>query len=211
MKNRKNTEKTSNENNGADKAKLLLKLFFTMLKIGLFTFGGGYAMLALLENEFVSKKQWIEKDEFTNMVAIAESTPGPIAINSSTYIGYKVAGFWGSLCATVAVCIPSFIIIYVISIFFDAFLSLTYVAYAFRGIQICVVYMILSAGIKMLKNVKKKPFDIILLVTTIVVMVAFSIFAVDFSAVFYILIGGAAGLFVYFLGVIRSRIREKKQ
>ncbi|MCD8373329.1 MAG: chromate transporter [Clostridia bacterium] len=194
-----------------EKVKLLAKLFFTMMKIGLFTFGGGYAMLALLENEFVSKKGWIEKDEFADMVAIAESTPGPIAINASTYIGYKVAGFFGSLCATIAVCIPSFIIIYIISIFFDAFLSLTYVAYAFKGIQVCVVYMILSAGIKMLKNLKKKPLDIILLVVTVVVMVAFSVFAVNFSAVFYILIGGAVGLFVYFIGVIRSKNREKKQ
>ncbi|MCD8308778.1 MAG: chromate transporter [Clostridia bacterium] len=182
-----------------------------MLKIGLFTFGGGYAMLALLENEFVSKKQWIEKEEFTNMVAIAESTPGPIAINSSTYIGYKVAGFWGSLCATVAVCIPSFIIVYLISLFFDAFLSLTYVAYAFKGIQVCVIYMIISSGFKMLKTLKKKPLDIILLVATIVVMVAFSVFAVDFAAVFYILIGGAVGLFVYFIGAIRQRERGKKQ
>ncbi|MCD7729307.1 MAG: chromate transporter [Clostridia bacterium] len=182
-----------------------------MLKIGLFTFGGGYAMLALLENEFVSKKQWIEKDEFTNMVAIAESTPGPIAINSSTYIGYKVAGFSGALSATIAVCIPSFIIIYVISIFFDAFLSFTYVAYAFKGIQICVIYMIISAGIRMLKTIKKKPFDIILLVATVVLMVLFSVFAINFSAVFFILIGGAIGLFVYFIGVIRNRSKGEKK
>ena len=90
-------------------------LFLTMLKIGLFTFGGGYAMIALLENEFVFKRKWIEKDEFLDMVAIAESTPGPIAINAATYIGYKILGFLGSLTATIAICIPSFIIIYAIS------------------------------------------------------------------------------------------------
>ena len=123
------------------KYKLIMRLFLTMLKIGVFTFGGGYAMIALLENEFIEKKKWIEKDEFLNMVAIAESTPGPIAINAATYIGYQTAGFWGSLAATVAVCIPSFIIIFLISLFFDTFLSLTYVAYAFRGIQICVIYI----------------------------------------------------------------------
>ena len=83
-----------------------LNLFFTMLKIGLFTFGGGYAMIALLENEFISKKKWMKKDEFIDMVAIAESTPGPVAINSATYIGYKLLGFWGAFFATVAVCIP---------------------------------------------------------------------------------------------------------
>ena len=120
--------------------KKYLNLFFTMLKIGLFSFGGGYAMIALLENEFVSKKKWMEKDEFIDMVAIAESTPGPVAINSATYIGYKLLGFWGAFLATIAVCIPSFAIIFVISLFFDAFLTLTLVSYAFRGIQACVIY-----------------------------------------------------------------------
>ena len=105
------------------KIKGYLSLFLTMLKIGLFTFGGGYAMIALLENEFVTKRKWIEKDEFLDMVAIAESTPGPIAINAATYLGYKMHGVIGSLLATVAVCIPSFVIIYAISLFFDAFLA----------------------------------------------------------------------------------------
>lgn len=91
--------------------KRYISLFMTMLKIGLFTFGGGYAMIALLENEFVSKRKWIEQNEFLDMVAIAESTPGPIAINAATYIGFKMLGFWGSLTATIAVCIPSFVII----------------------------------------------------------------------------------------------------
>ena len=97
------------------KAKQVLKLFLALLKIGLFTFGGGYAMIALLQNEFVSKQKWIDKDEFLDVVAIAESTPGPIAINAATYVGYKTAGFLGAVAATVGVCIPSFIIIFVIS------------------------------------------------------------------------------------------------
>jgi chromate transporter len=117
------------------KSKLVFTLFLTMLKIGLFTFGGGYGMIALLENEFVAKRKWITKEEFLDMIAIAESSPGPIAINSSTYIGYKKAGFLGSLFATIGVCIPSFVIIFIISLFLDAFLKLTYVAYAFKGIQ----------------------------------------------------------------------------
>ncbi|MBR7099399.1 MAG: chromate transporter, partial [Clostridia bacterium] len=123
------------------KSKKYASLFLTMLKIGFFTFGGGYAMIALLENEFVSKKKWLEKDAFLDVAAIAESTPGPIAINAATYIGYKNAGVVGSVIATLGICIPSFAIIYAISLFFDAFLSLTYVAYAFKGIQICVVYL----------------------------------------------------------------------
>ena len=185
------------------KEKKILQLFFTMLKIGLFTFGGGYAMIALLENEFVEKKKWLDKDEFLNIAAIAESTPGPIAINSATYIGYKNAGVLGSVFATLGVCIPSFVIIYIISLFFDTFLTLTYVEYAFRGIQVCVVYLILSAGIKMLKQMERNAFNIIVIGATLLCMVLFSVFAVNFSTVFYILISGSAGVLVYLLGRIR--------
>ena len=186
------------------KAKEYLSLFLTMLKIGLFTFGGGYAMIALLENEFVAKKKWIEKDEFLDVAAVAESTPGPIAINAATYIGYKNAGIIGSIIATLGICIPSFVIIYAISLFFDAFLSLTLVAYAFKGIQICVVYLIISAGLKMLKQMKKTAFNIIIVSITIICMVVFSLFSVKFSTIFYILISGACGVVVYILGRIKK-------
>ena len=186
------------------KAKEYLSLFLTMLKIGLFTFGGGYAMIALLENEFVEKKKWIEKDEFLDVAAVAESTPGPIAINAATYIGYKNAGIIGSMIATLGICIPSFVIIYAISLFFDAFLSLTLVAYAFKGIQICVVYLILTAGLKMLKQMKKTAFNIIIVSITIICMVVFSLFSVKFSTIFCILISGACGVVVYLLGRIKK-------
>ena len=190
------------------KIKGYLSLFLTMLKIGLFTFGGGYAMIALLENEFVEKKKWLKKDEFLDVAAIAESTPGPIAINAATYIGYKSAGIIGSIFATLGICIPSFIIIYAISLFFDAFLSLTLVAYAFKGIQICVVYLILTAGLKMLAHMKKNAFNIIIISITLICMVVFSLFAVKFSTIFYIMISGACGVVVYLLGKIR---KEEKQ
>lgn len=191
-----------------NKIKGYLSLFLTMLKIGLFTFGGGYAMIALLENEFVEKKKWLEKDEFLDVAAIAESTPGPIAINAATYIGYKNTGMIGSMIATLGICIPSFVIIYAISLFLDAFLSLTLVAYAFKGIQICVVYLILTAGLKMLKQMKKTAFNIIIVSITIICMVVFSLFSVKFSTIFYILISGTCGVVVYLLGKIRE---EKKQ
>ena len=190
------------------KTKEYLSLFLTMLKIGLFTFGGGYAMIALLENEFVAKKKWIEKDEFLDMAAIAESTPGPIAINAATYIGFKNAGIVGAIIATLGICIPSFVIIYAISLFFDAFLSLTLVAYAFKGIQICVIYLILSAGLKMLKQMKKTEFNIIIILITLICMVVLSLFAVKFSTIFYILISGTFGVVVYFLGKLK---KEEKQ
>ena len=191
-----------------EKIKGYLSLFLTMLKIGLFTFGGGYAMIALLENEFVEKKKWLEKDEFLDVAAIAESTPGPIAINAATYIGYKNAGIIGSMIATLGICIPSFVIIYAISLFFDAFLSLTLVAYAFKGIQICVVYLILSAGLRMLKQMKKTAFNVIIISATIICMVVLSLFAVKFSTIFYILISGALGVVVFLLGKLG---KEEKQ
>ena len=190
------------------KLKEFIGFFLTMLKIGLFTFGGGYAMIALLENEFVSKKRWMEKDEFLNMAAISESTPGPIAINAATYIGYRYAGFFGALIATIGICIPSFGIIYAISLFFDLFLSLKIVAYAFQGIRVCVVYLILSAGLKMLKHIQKNTFNLIVMLATLFCMVAFSLLAVRFSTIFYILISGTAGVILYACGKMRKEERK---
>jgi len=166
-------------------------------------------MLALLENEFVSKRNWIGREEFLDMVAISESTPGPIAINSATYIGYKTAGFWGSLLATLGVCIPSFVIIYLISLFFYEFLSFEYVKYAFMGIRVAVVFLILSAGVKLFKGIKKNPLSMLLLTATGVALLLTSFFEISFSAVFYILISGVIGLFAYAFAQLKSK-EEKK-
>lgn len=187
------------------KLKSLCLLFLSMLKIGLFTFGGGYAMINLLENEFVSKKKWIEHDEFMNLVAIAESTPGPIAINCATYIGYRQEKIWGAIIATLGMIIPSFTIIFLISLFFNQFLSVRWVSSAFKGIQICVVFLILSAGLKMLKKIKKTPFTITVMSVTFVAMVTLAVFAVNFSSIFYILISGSAGLLIYAIGYIKKK------
>ena len=129
--------------------KKYLKLFLTMLKIGLFTFGGGYAMIALLENEFVEKKKYIEKDEFLDMVAIAESTPGPIAINAATYLGYKRLGFLGSLVATLGVVLPSFIIILLVCALIRNFLKYKGVQAFLGGVRPCVVALILATAVTM--------------------------------------------------------------
>ena len=184
------------------------ELFWTFFKIGAFTFGGGYAMVALLQNEFVEEKKWVTKEEFLDMVAIAESTPGPMAVNSATYIGYKIEGTAGAAASTVAVCLPSFAVIYLISLFFDQFLRLSVVASAFHGIQVCVIYLILSAGLKMLKQLKRSIFNIVILTTVAAAMVGCSIAAVSFSSIFYILFSGAAGLLVY--AVQQLRKGEKK-
>lgn len=180
-----------------------------MFKIGMFTIGGGHAMLAFLQNEFVSKRGWVEKDEFLDMVVISESTPGPIAINIATYLGYQRAGFWGALFSTVGMCVPSLIIIYLISLFFDAFLSLTLVQYAFRGVQACVVYLVFSMGLGLLKSVKKDLYSVIVLGTVFLCATLFSLFAVNFSTIFYILICGALSVLLYLIRRI-SKKEEKK-
>lgn len=195
------------------KDRKILTLFLTFLKIGAFTFGGGYAMIALLENEFSEKKNWLTKEEFIDMTAIAESTPGPTAINSATFIGYKIGGFLGALVATIGVCIPSFFIIYIISLFFDKFLSLKYVGFAFKGIQVGVIYLIFSAGVRMLRSLEKNLFNSIIIISVITVMTAFSLLAVNFSSVFYILICGVIGLMFYYITKIRKgqTVRKVKE
>lgn len=187
-------------NTPAQEAKSLGTLFFTFFKIGLFTFGGGYAMIALLEEEFIQRRKWLGKDEFLDMTAIAESTPGPAAINSATYLGYKLAKVPGAATATVAVCLPSFLIIYVISLFFEQFTQLTVIANAFKGIQVCVIYLIFSAGVRMLKALDKSPFATGVLAAVMLVMVGLSLAGVSVSSILLILLSGAAGVAAWLIG-----------
>ena len=182
----------------------LINLFFSFFKIGLLTFGGGYAMISVFEDEFCSKKQYITEPEFIEMIALAESTPGPIAINGATYVGYKRAGVLGSIFATIGMILPSFIIIYLISIYFDAFMQIALVQKAFRGIQCGIGVLIINAGIKMLKKAKKDWFNITWLVLTIILMVVVELFSIKFSAIYVIVFGGA-------LGVIRTLFDKKKE
>lgn len=187
-------------NTPAQEAKSLGMLFFTFFKIGLFTFGGGYAMIALLEEEFIQRRKWLDKDEFLDMTAIAESTPGPVAINSATYLGYKLAKIPGAATATVAVCLPSFLIIYAISLFFKQFTQLTVIANAFKGIQVCVIYLIFSAGVRMLKALDKSPFATGVLAAVMLVMVGLSLAGVSVSSILLILLSGAAGVAAWLIG-----------
>lgn len=189
-----------NHNTPAQEAKSLGTLFFTFFKIGLFTFGGGYAMIALLEEEFIQRRKWLDKDEFLDMTAIAESTPGPVAINSATYLGYKLAKVPGAATATVAVCLPSFLIIYAISLFFEQFTQLTVIANAFKGIQVCVIYLIFSAGVRMLKALDKSPFATGVLAAVMLVMVGLSLAGVSVSSILLILLSGAAGVATWLIG-----------
>ena len=187
-------------NTPAQEVKSLETLFFTFFKIGLFSFGGGYAMIALLEEEFIQRRKWLDKDEFLDMTAIAESTPGPVAINSATYLGYKLAKVPGAATATVAVCLPSFLIIYAISLFFEQFTQLTVIANAFKGIQVCVIYLIFSAGVRMLKALDKSPFATGVLAAVMLVMVGLSLAGVSVSSILLILLSGAAGVAAWLIG-----------
>ncbi len=192
-----------------ERVKKTLILFLTFFKIGLFTFGGGYAMIALLERELVERRKWIPHDEFLDVVAVAESSPGPIAINCATYLGYKRNKFWGSLFATLGVILPSFIIIFIISLFYEQFIALTYVKYAFYGIQACVAFLILSAGIKMFKGLKRSAFNIVMFCLSAIIMLSFSLLSIKFSTIYYILIGGAIGLASYLISYIKDKKKAK--
>lgn len=172
---------------------MLWTLFWTMFRIGAFTFGGGYAMIALVQSEVCEKRGWLSEEEFMDMIAISESTPGPIAVNMATYVGYRLGGVVASVVATVAICLPSFIIIYLISLFFDAFLALTVVARAFRGIRVCVSYLILSAGVKMIRSLKKDAFHAVLLALSLGAMVVLTLLSVKYSSILFILAGGLVG------------------
>ena len=178
---------------------ILLDLFLTFAKIGLFTFGGGYAMISMIEHNCVERKQWITHDEMMNVTVIAESTPGPIAINCATFTGYKKAGFVGALSATLGMIVPSFVFIYLISMFLDNFLELTIIANAFKGIKIAVGILILDAAITMIKKMHKKRLPRTIMVCSCVAMLCINILAWNFSSISLMLIAAVVSLTVFIL------------
>ncbi|MBO7503731.1 MAG: chromate transporter [Clostridia bacterium] len=177
--------------------KLLLELFLTFSKIGLFTFGGGYAMIPLIERTCVVEKEWITDEEMADITVIAESTPGPIAINCATYVGLKKKGFLGAVVATLGVILPSFLIILLISFFLDRFLEIKWVASAFKGIKIAVGLLILDAAVKMIVKMKKKLLPVIILSAAFIAMTLINIFALRISTVVLMLAAAFAGLSAY--------------
>ena len=176
---------------------LLFDLFLTFAKIGLFTFGGGYAMIALIENTCVEKKQWITHDEMMNITVIAESTPGPIGINCATYVGNKQKGFAGALAATIGMILPSFCIIFCISKFLDHFLEITWIAHAFQGIKIAVGILILDAAVKMLQKMQKKPMPRAFMLCAFAAMLLINIFFVRISSIILMLTAGFISLIMF--------------
>lgn len=182
-----------------------LELFYIFFKIGLFTFGGGYAMIPQLKEIVVEKKKWITEDEMLEIIAIAESTPGPIAINVATFIGYKQKKFLGSLFSTIGVTLPSFIIIFIISLFFKNLLSYEIVQYAFIGIKCAIAFLIIKAGIEMLIKMDKKLVWLIVFIVSIITLIILQLFNINFSSILFIVLGGIIGIFVYAISSYRKK------
>lgn len=178
---------------------MLKDLFFTFFKIGLFTFGGGYAMIANIREVVVEQKKWLTEEELLQVITIAESTPGPIAINLATYVGYKKGKLPGSAAATVGVIFPSLAIIYAISLFLDGFMANKYVAYAFVGIKCAVAFLILKAGLNMFAGLQKKPLPLATFAVVLALLLTLHFLSVDFSSIWLILLGGILGIFMYAL------------
>ena len=172
----------------------MLELFLTFAKIGLFTFGGGYAMVALIEDACVDRKKWITHEEMMDLAVIAESTPGPIAINCATYVGYRQKGIPGAVVATLGMVFPSFALIYTISMFLDRFLEIAVIANAFRGIKLAVGLLIVHAALNMLQKMKKTPLSRGIFLSTCAVMALTILLSRRISSIWLILTAGAVSV-----------------
>lgn len=190
--------------------KLLWNLFLTFSKIGLFTFGGGYAMISMIEDACVEKKKWITHDDMMNITVVAESTPGPIAINCATFVGYKQKGFAGAVTATVGMVLPSFVVILLIAKLLDNFLGITIIANAFKGIKLAVGLLILDAAIKMIKKMQKKPLPQTIMISAAAIMLLINIFAINFSSVALMLIFGGISLVIFLTKGNQRKVGDKK-
>lgn len=181
---------------------MLWRLFACFFKIGLFTFGGGYAMISLIENECVDKRAWITHDDMVNVTVIAESTPGPIAVNAAAFVGYKQKGFWGALVATLGVVLPSFVIIFAVSSFLERFLEIRWVASAFRGVRAAVGLLVLDAAVRMIAKMKKDAFAVVILILSCAGVLAVDVLSLRVSTVFFVIAAAVVGLIVF--GVQRA-------
>lgn len=174
--------------------KKLAELFLTFAKIGVATFGGGYAMIGIIEGVCVEQKKWLTHEEMMDVAVIAESTPGPIAINCATYAGFVRDGLPGAAAATLGVVLPSFTIIYLISMFLEHFLEIRIIASAFMGIKLCVALLIVNAGINMLKKMKKKKLSLVLLSAGFLMMLGALLFGVKLSSIVLMVGAGVVSL-----------------
>lgn len=184
----------------------LLTLFLTFLKVGALTFGGGYAMIPIIENEVTKKRKWITDAEILDIIVISETTPGPIAVNAATYVGYKVSGILGSIFATFGLALPSFVIIFVISYFYKDFMQWQVIQAAFKGLKVGVIILLINAVIKLKKNVKFDLISIILFILTLAIMILSTIFDFGFKYLSLCLI-----LFGLLIGIVLTALSKKKE
>ena len=189
---------------------ILSELFLVFAKIGLFTFGGGYAMLSFIEDTCVEEKGWITHDEMMDITVIAQSTPGPIAINCATYVGYKERGVAGAVAATVGMVLPSFFVILLISAFLDNFLEIAWVGHAFMGLKIAVGILIIDAAIKMMKKMPKDPVSLIILGCAFFAMLAADVFAMRISSITMMLVAGVISLAIFAIKQSGGKAGETK-
>ena len=183
-----------------------LELFLTFFKIGMFTFGGGLAMISLISREVAENKKWITEKEMGDIVIIAESTPGAIAINTATYVGYKISGVLGSIFATLGFILPSLIIISVVYVFLDIFKENKWVEAAFKGIRAAVIVLLFNAFLKLFKPMRKNAVT----VTAAVAVCALTLFT-DFNSVYMIFAGGVAGIVYFTVFIAKRRKKAEKE
>lgn len=188
-----------------NKIKIALRLFLAFFKIGAFTFGGGYAMIPLIQHEVTVKHKWITDDDILEIVAISESTPGPIAVNSATFVGYRVCGVLGSVAATLGVVVPSFLIMLCVFFLLDQFQDLKPVQYAFMGIRACVLALVIKALVSMYKKCEKSWVSYTIIAFSVITSVIIAKFLPINT--FYIIISSAIfGLVTY--SVLRRRAKK---
>lgn len=182
------------------KPALLWELFHVFFRVGLFTFGGGYAMISVVEDACVDRRGWITRAEMDDLVVVAESTPGPIAINCATYVGARQAGVAGAVTATLGMILPSFLVIFTISKLLDRFLEIKLIASAFRGIKLAVGILVLDAGWRLLRRMKKDALSVMILAVSLTIMLGVNLFALRFSSIVLMLTAAGVSLLAMKLG-----------
>lgn len=185
-----------------------LKIFLTFLKLGFLCIGGGNTMVSMLEGELIEKKKWITSDELIEMIAIAEVTPGPIAINIATYIGYKKGKILGALMATLGIVIPPVICMFLIATFLDKLVQYKFINYALSGIKCGVILLLITVITSLIKKTKLDVFGILGIVLVVSARILITLFSANFSAIYFILIGAVFGILIY--GII-PKFKNKKE
>ncbi len=188
------------------KLRTLWSLFVSFFKVGILTFGGGTAMIPMIQSEVVEKRKWISLEDMLNIIAVAEATPGPIAIDAATYVGYQVSGVLGAICATLGAALPSFIIILVISFFYEAFMSVTVIYNAFQGLRVAVILLLIIAIVTLSKAIPRNWVSLVLFIIGFVGMTVLTWFDLTFSfiSICFIVLG-------IIVGVVWEALKVRKE